>query len=221
MPTAHLAIETASAHSSLTLGLADEILGTVKLPQPRRHHLELMPALANLCEQHGLAPADLSEVYVSLGPGSFTGLRMGLTTAKMLALTLGVGLVGVPTLDVLAHNAPDHVQRVAVCLNLKRETVYCALYDAKRQQIAEPALRSASQLLDLNPDAILGDPLPPLPEDAPVLPAELAIPRSEHVYRLGRSLASQNIHADPDTMAPLYIREPEAVTLWNQRYSPE
>ncbi len=221
MTAAALAIETTTRRGAVTLGRGDDLLAVADLTQQRRHNVELMPAIDGLCRSHGLAPRDLQHLYLSLGPGSFTGLRVALATAKMLALAAGVKLVGVPTLDVLARNAPDDARRVAVCLNLKRDTVYCALFDANRRLAAEPALRTADELLALEPDAVLGDPLPPLADRVRVLPADLAVPRSEHVYALGRALAAQNAWADPDTIAPLYIREPEAVTLWNERHGPE
>lgn len=77
------------------------------------HTVELMPYIVRACEQQGLAPADLMSVGVALGPGSFTGLRVGLSVAKGLALALSIPILGIPTLDATAH-AHSH-QTLPVC----------------------------------------------------------------------------------------------------------
>lgn len=138
---------------------------------------------------------------MSLGPGSFTGLRSAVATVKMLALTLDVKLVGVPTLDVLRAQHPEAM----VCLNVKRDTAWSA------GPGMEPALRSLGELraagLPLVADML---------DEA--IPAE---PGVAVVWKLGRAAAAANRYDDPLALAPLYIREPEAVTLWDQRHGPE
>jgi len=232
----NLSIETSSRHGSVTLADGDAVIQTAALEQHRRHNVELMPTIDALCRSHGMAPADIAELYVSLGPGSFTGLRVGVTTAKTLAFTTGCRVVGVPSLDVIACNAPPDIHRVAVCANLKRNTVYAAIYEldvqstagpdkARHGRAAHPAappkLQTLQDLLqaDPPPDAILGDPLPDLPPgcNVAVLPAELAVPRSEAVHRLGRDAAKRAAYDDPFLLTPLYIRRPEAVELWEAR----
>jgi tRNA threonylcarbamoyladenosine biosynthesis protein TsaB len=217
----NLALETSSATSSLALGHGAELLTAREMPRRRRHNIDLMPTLAALCQELALQPADLEEIYVSIGPGSFTGLRVGIATAKMLALSTGAKLVAVPTLTVLARAVPEQYEYVAVALNLKRETVWSAVFDARRRAIAPPALRTLDDLLAAAPPGavLLGDPLPQPPADAQVLPAKLAVPDARQVYAVGHAIARENRWADPATIAPLYAREPEAVTLWNQRHA--
>ena len=193
-----LAIDTSTGDGRIALGRGDALLETRPLPTRRRHNLELVPTLDALLADHGHSPRDLGELYLSLGPGSFTGLRIALATAKMLALTLRVKLVGVPTLDVLREQHPDAM----VCLNVKRETAWSAGpgYD--------PALRPLDEIratrLPLVADTLDGA--------APARP-DVAV-----LYRLGRSRAAANAYDDPLTLAPLYIREPEAVILWDERH---
>src|SRR5688500_8967170 len=106
-PGAHnLAIETSTRVGSVTLGRGDEVVQTVEMPEQRRHTVDLMPTIDKLCQRHSLAPADIGEMYVSVGPGSFTGLRIGIATAKALAQVLGMRLIAVPTLEVVAQNVP-------------------------------------------------------------------------------------------------------------------
>lgn len=109
-----IAIDTATRMASLAL--YDEangwVLGEESWYSANNHTVELMPRLVRLVEQQGLSPADLSGLVVSLGPGSFTGLRIGLGVAKGLALARRLPLVGVPTLDVVAH--PHQDQRLPI-----------------------------------------------------------------------------------------------------------
>jgi tRNA threonylcarbamoyladenosine biosynthesis protein TsaB len=99
-----------------SLALYDEtkgwVLGEESWHSVNNHTVELMPRLVRLMEQQALAPASLSGLVVSLGPGSFTGLRIGLGVAKGLALARSLPLVGVPTLDVVAQ--PHMTQRLPI-----------------------------------------------------------------------------------------------------------
>lgn len=226
----NLAIETSGRSGSVTLGLGDEIIVSVDLQHKRRHNVELIPTIDALCREHGVTPDAIRQVYVSLGPGSFTGLRVGITTAKMLALAGGVEVFGIPTLDVLAENAPPETEHLAVCLNLKRDTVHSAVYQREGDRwsaIVEPELRTMQALLEAcpRPVCVIGDPLPTIPEElaqgVTALDPSHAEGRSEAVHRLGRIAAATRRPDDPMLLVPLYIREPEAVELWNQRHGEE
>jgi tRNA threonylcarbamoyladenosine biosynthesis protein TsaB len=223
----NLAIETSGRSGSVTLGMRDDVIDTAELPHKRRHNVELIPTIDALCRKHHVAPNMIGQAYVSLGPGSFTGLRVGITTVKMLALAQGVEAFGIPTLDVLAENAPSDTSHVAVCLNLKRDTVHSAVYKREGDgwsAIVDPMLRTMAKLLETcpRPACVIGDPLPAVPDavadGVTLLDPEYAIGRSQAVYRLGRRAAATRPPDDPMRLAPLYIREPEAVALWNQRH---
>ena len=226
-PKYNVAIETSARQGSVTLARGDDLRGSAILPQPHRHSVELTTALAALLAEHGAGPTDLAEVYVSIGPGSFTGLRIAVATAKMLSQALGVRIAAVPTLDVLAQNVPPNADRhLAVCLNRKANSVYAGIYGVRDDQWTasdEPSLMTMAELLTVAPRPlmILGDPLPALPDSVQhvtVLPADLATPRSEAVWKLGRRLASHGQWTDALTLTPLYARVPEAVTLWDKRH---
>ncbi|MEX2672315.1 MAG: tRNA (adenosine(37)-N6)-threonylcarbamoyltransferase complex dimerization subunit type 1 TsaB [Phycisphaeraceae bacterium] len=226
-PVFNIAIETASRQGSLTLGRGDALLASVDLPVQRRHRVGLLPGIASLCAEHDVEPEQLDEVYVSLGPGSFTGLRVAMTGAIALSVARSLRLVGVPTLDVVARNTPAGHQRVAVCLNVKRETAWCGVFErqgAGWTATVEPALRTLDELFKVaaRPVALVGDPLPALPDPLPggvtVLPASHARPRAEAVWRIGRERASEDRYTPSTALAPIYARPPEAVTLWDQRH---
>ena len=220
----NLAIETSGRAGAIALGRDDTLLAERDLGEHQRHNVVLVAGLAALCRVHDVAPADVAELYVSIGPGSFTGLRVAVAAAKMLALAHNTRLVAVPTLDALALNAPAGVDRVAVGLNLKRDRLWSRVYERHGEAmtpLAPPALRTINELIELADMprlALLGDPLPAL--DAAVqdrvdaLPVELARVRAAAVWRLGRALAQAGGFADAATLAPLYAREPEAMTKW-------
>lgn len=194
----NLAIETASRAGRIALGRADDLLATADLPAARRHNVELIPAIDRLLADHGLGAADLAEVYLSLGPGSFTGLRIAVTTVKMLALARSLKVVGVPTLDALRRSHPDAM----VCLHVKRGSAWSA------GPGHEPALRSLEQV------AAAGLPVVAEAVEGAIEPAFDV----QAVWALGRAASAAGRFDDPATLCPLYIREPEAVTLWNQRH---
>lgn len=202
-----LAIETSSSHGSIALGRGETLLASADVPQHRRHNLELMPAIARLCDTHHVGPCDLGEVYVSIGPGSFTGLRIGIATAKMLALTRGVKLVAVPTLDVVIQNAAVADSPAAVCLNLKHQTVWAGVFawgDGGWTPTVEPGLRTMAEVEALSPRAVLDI---------------ASVPRSEALWRVGRAAAKRGAFIEAMHLSPLYARDPEAVALWDKRHA--
>jgi len=249
-PRYQLAIETSCRPGSISLGCGDQLMASVDLPDPNRpprqpgNRLDLMASIDQLAQQHHVTPTQISDVYLSIGPGSFTGLRTAVTTAKALAYTLGARLVAVPTVQAIALNVPvpvfptnetDGFEHLAVCLNLKRDSMYVGLFERdgnptnhSRWVLSQPpAVWALNPLLDTapRPMAIVGNPLPPRRLDTPtdgitLLDATLVIPRSEAVWQIGQTMASQGQYTDPFKLSPIYARPPEAEELWNKRHAP-
>jgi len=164
-PSYNLAIECSSRQGSISLGRDDALLKTVEIPQPTRHAIELTPTIDRLCQQDHVKPKQIGQVYVSIGPGSFTGLRIACVTAKMLANVLGTKLVAVPTVDVVVQNVSADYTHVAVGLNTKRDRMYAAVYRHTNegwQRIIDPALMTPTELCDQAPRplAVMGNHLP-------------------------------------------------------------
>ena len=227
-----LAFETSSAVGSVAIGRGAEVLESRTLSRPKAHAVEFLPTIKALCEAHQVEPTHIKRVYVSAGPGSFTGLRMGVTAARMIALGVGTRVVGVSTLEVIAQNALDAdppPSRVAVVLDAKRNRVYTAAfvrrggaYVAMSQAIeADPF-----QFLAAQPDdcAVLGEGVlyhrPAIEtSNRRILPESLYRPRAETVYRLGFDRAERGEFSDPRTLVPTYIRPPEAEEVWERKQS--
>ncbi|MEM6504439.1 MAG: tRNA (adenosine(37)-N6)-threonylcarbamoyltransferase complex dimerization subunit type 1 TsaB [Planctomycetota bacterium] len=211
-----LVFETSGRTAHVALGLDGQFKEAREVPRTRRNNLELIPTADAVLRDHGLKPSNLTELYVSVGPGSFTGLRMAIAAAKMLALTSpGLKLVAVPTLDALAFQNKQGGP-VAVCLNIKRGTMYCAVYQ-EGQQVVEPALRTLDEVL-----ATIEDPsqlrivCEVNLEHPAQLPLDKAVLDPHATWSVGRSMADEGRFTAPADLLPLYIREPEAVTLWNE-----
>jgi tRNA threonylcarbamoyladenosine biosynthesis protein TsaB len=148
-----LAIDTATHMAGLALydPSGGWIMGEESWYSVNRHTVELMPRLDRLLGQQGVTPASLTGLVVSLGPGSFTGLRIGLSVAKGLALALQVPIVGVPTLDVLAQ--PHMIQPLPIwaILQAGRGRICAAQYARPKgrwQRQGEYKLTTLAELCD-------------------------------------------------------------------------
>ena len=225
-----LAFDTSTVRGDIALGDGAEILGTQSLAGPRKHAVEFLPSMAALCEAHSVRPAEIRRVYVSIGPGSFTGLRIGLTTARMIALANDAAIAGVGTLEVIAQNAarlPDPPRRVAVILDAKRKRVYAATFQWEDDHYAPecaPAEVDPHDFLGRQDRgcAVLGEGVVHHPEAVQasgltILPESLFAPRAETVYRLGLLRCDAGAVIDRRVLTPLYVRPPEAEERWAQR----
>ena len=116
MPRA-LAIETSARTGSIAAVDQGLVVAEQQFEHGLQHAAQIIPIIDRLCRGqggHGWAPRDIAELYVSAGPGSFTGLRIGVTLAKTMALASGVKLVAVPTVRVLVDNAPSDARHVVL-----------------------------------------------------------------------------------------------------------
>jgi tRNA threonylcarbamoyl adenosine modification protein YeaZ len=196
-----LAIETSGRSGSIALGCGDQMLACAQLPAPKRHRMELMPAIDELCRAHGATPGELGQVFVSIGPGSFTGLRIAVTTAKMLAMTLNTTVIAIPTTDIIAERVTDRGERMAVCLSQKRGTVWAQVFTRRRDRWATCGQAQLTTIDRIDPGV-------PLVTDLE--------PRADDLWRLGHCGAYDPV--EPNTLLPIYARPPEAQQQWQERY---
>ena len=125
-----LAIDTSTKHFSLAVARDGKVLRSRSILLKKVLSDSIMPAIQGILKKAGLTLAKLDGFAVGLGPGSFTSLRVGLSTVKGLAFALKKPVVGIPSLDVLAMNAEDDGQVCALC-DAKRNMVYACLYQKK------------------------------------------------------------------------------------------
>jgi tRNA threonylcarbamoyladenosine biosynthesis protein TsaB len=128
-----LGIDTATRRVGVVLANEHGLLGRVELgstadTSPPRHAETLAPAIAWCCERSGVALNQVSAVAVGIGPGMFTGLRVGVTTAKVLAQTLRVPVIPVPSLDLLAYPLRYARRLVVATIDARRHELYWAIY---------------------------------------------------------------------------------------------
>jgi len=221
-----LGIETSSRLGSVALWRDGQPLGERVLSQALDHGALLFVELRRLFEELALAPSDLDLIAVSLGPGSFTGLRIGLTAARTAAYVLGKPLLGVGSLDVLAENAPPEARTVATALDAKRGDVYACVFGREHGRLRR---RSAYQVvkpeeLDLpTPCHVLGDALARYRSaferpGAVLLDEDLWRPRATVVARLGAERFAAGERQDLHSLEPLYLRRPEAEEVWERKH---
>lgn len=147
-----LAIDTATQFAGLALYDGEMIHAELYWRSNRNHSVELAPAMARLLSQQHVGPADLSAVAVAIGPGSFTGLRIGLSLAKGLAMARGLSILGVPTLDILAFQHAEQRRPVWAVIQAGRRRLCAARYERRRgqwRQRGEIYLTTVEGLLDL------------------------------------------------------------------------
>ncbi|MHB9099633.1 MAG: tRNA (adenosine(37)-N6)-threonylcarbamoyltransferase complex dimerization subunit type 1 TsaB, partial [Syntrophales bacterium] len=159
-----LAVECATKTVGIALLDEEDVQAEIYLGLGRHHAEVLLPAIDRLFLMTGLAPADVDLLACTVGPGSFTGLRIGVSTIKGLALGMGKPVVGVSTLETLAMNAIPSSRLICPMLDARKGQVYTGVYrmgpDTRPQAVRPERLADAAQFLrELDQDGIvfLGD----------------------------------------------------------------
>ncbi len=227
-----LALDTATLVSSVALAVPGRLLAELTMQTKKTHSERLMPHIEQLLSLADADKADVGAVAVSIGPGSFTGLRIGLATAKALAYALKIPLIGVPTLAALAFGCPAPGALLAPTMDAQKGNIYVALYRWQAGDLVEvmpPAVlehtAAAAELAARGGQAlILGEAVEMYGEafrQAGHVLAEphVAMPRAGSVALLGARLAAAGVSHDVMTLEPLYIRRSEAEELWEKRRS--
>jgi tRNA threonylcarbamoyladenosine biosynthesis protein TsaB len=217
-----LAIETSSRIGSVALAEDGNTLAQDTFPHGLQHAARIIPAIDTLCRQLNWTATDLREIFISAGPGSFTGLRIGITLAKTLALATGAALVAVPSVRVLVENAPPEAKNVIIVLDAKRDQIFTASFTRSADGWTElqPAhLGTLAAILAKSPRPVhlIGEGIPYhrkfIPDNDPgiLLTDESSWrPQARIVATLGWRMARANKFTDAMNLRPIYIRKPEA-----------
>jgi len=223
-----LAFDTATRSGSVALVGPGGVIVERTVHSDATHSERLLPAIHEVLEAADLRIGEVEGFAVGLGPGSFTGLRIALATAKGLALGTGRPLVGVPTLDALAWNvAPASL--ICPVLDARKKEVFAAIYrstgsgkvekDAGEWSVAPERLMEEPLLqVEAGPVYFLGDGAclyadlirQRLGSRAIFAPPEHGYPRGAVVGRLGREELLAGHGHDPGQLAPRYVRASDA-----------
>jgi tRNA threonylcarbamoyladenosine biosynthesis protein TsaB len=225
-----LGIETATRTGGVAVVSESGVIAEYTLNIEVTHSERLMATVDRVLKGTGLALADLDGLSVSVGPGSFTGLRIGIATVKGIAFTTGKPVVAVPTLRALAWNLPHAAHPVCPLLDARKKEVYAALYRyencallrvMEEQAIALEALAgkiSGRTIFTGEAAHCFRDEIVKLFGDRALFaPRSSMVPSAASVAEIGLLMLKNGERTDPDVLTPVYIRRPEAEVAWEKR----
>jgi tRNA threonylcarbamoyl adenosine modification protein YeaZ len=201
-----LAFDTASSTVTVALHDGTDVVAAATSDRGMKHGEQLAPLIEQVLSGAGARPADLTGIAVGVGPGPFTGLRVGLVTARTMAHVLGVPVHGVCSLDALALEAVETGAvdgAFVVASDARRKEVYLASYDARGARLDEPVVDKPAVLATTGP--VVGEGARLYPE---------AFPDARGPQRPDAAWLARGVVADRFTVLgsePLYLRRPDAV----------
>lgn len=217
-----LAIDTSTNTASLAIVSDDEVLAELSWRCGQNHSVELMPRLAQLLEQSRLELKALGGIIVARGPGSFNGLRVGVSTAKGLAFSLGVPIVGISTLEAAAFAHAETGLPICPILSAGRGEIATAIYQQKggqwRQLITYHITTVDSLCSQITTKTIFcGEPTPEivrrlrerLKQKAIVPPPASRLRRASFLAALGLKRLKAADFDPPASLQPIYLRRPQ------------
>jgi tRNA threonylcarbamoyladenosine biosynthesis protein TsaB len=225
-----LGIETSTRTGGVAVVSEQGVIAQYSLNIEVTHSERLMSTVDRVLTDTGLAMAQLDGFAVAIGPGSFTGLRIGVAAIKGLSFATGKPAAAVPTLRALAWNTPHAAYPVCPLLDARKNEVYAALYShdgqSLRQTMPETVISlarlgerlsgrtlftgEASLLYRAELEKLFGD-------AALFAPLSAILPSAASVAELGLEMLRNGRAADIDSLSPLYIRRPEAEVAWEKK----
>ena len=214
-----LALDTTTRTGSVALARGDDVIDLL-VSDPLRSHAERLPSeLREVLDRNGFGLARLDGFAVATGPGSFTGLRIGIATMQGLAFAQRRPLLGISGLDALAKTAAPNGGRLATWVDAWRGDVYAALYEAGRE-VAPPVVDTPARLLaSYGTEALTfaGDGaeayrhlIRDLLGDRAAFADPVAPPLAGTVATLAASALASGVLPSPEAIQPLYVRRPDA-----------
>jgi tRNA threonylcarbamoyladenosine biosynthesis protein TsaB len=220
-----LGLDTATVCGSLGIIDDDEVVAEYALQSGESLSARLLPAIQTLLAEARLDLHEIDGIAVSLGPGSFTGLRVGLSAVKGLALAAAMAVAGIPTLDALAYNLPFSPYQICPLLDARKGQIYTALYKNRAggfmEQVTPYQVLSPAALIEAIPHqetVFLGDGVEVcrkvitqrLAEKALFAPLHLGFLRGTTVAELGLTRIRRGEADDISSLVPIYVRPSDA-----------
>lgn len=228
-----LGIETSTKTGSVAVLSDNGVIGQYSLNIEVTHSERLMSTVDRVLKDTGIAIADMGGFAVAIGPGSFTGLRIGLATVKGLALATGKPVAPVPTLQALAGKLPFAAYPVCPLLDARKNEVYAAIYRFEGNDIIEMmpgtaigvkelAGRISGKTVFTGEGALIyrAEIEKQFGGSALFAPVSAVLPSAATVAEIGLAMMKRGIMPDVDSLTPIYIRRPEAEVAWEKKHSP-
>lgn len=230
-----LAIDTSTLVAGVAVMDDKRLLGEYIINHKKTHSQRLMPMVEMLLEELELKPADIDVFAVSTGPGSFTGLRIGVTTIKAMAYATSKPVVGVPTLDALAYNILMDGFIVCPIMDARNNQVYTALYERKgnkQERISDYLALPVDELADIiekkeKKVIFLGDGVEVYKEffknrfknNCEFAPGSMRLQRASAVAEIAYLKARNGEVNSSFELTPFYLRKSQAERMYEKRLS--
>ena len=226
-----LGLETATKTGGVAILSDQGVLAEYTLSIEVTHSERLMTTVDRVLSDSGTPWAAIDGFAVSIGPGSFTGLRIGVSTVKGLALTTGKPVAAVPTLKALAWSMPASAHPLCPLFDARKKEVYAALFRHEQGVLTTVMAERVMTLRELS-DEVSGQTV--FTGEGAILfhdeirslfgaralfaPLSAIVPSAANVAEIGLGMLRAGEETDPDALTPLYIRRPEAEVAWEKRY---
>lgn len=219
-----LALETSGRVGSVAIGCNGRLSDEETFSAPLRHSAELFDTTIKLLKKSVQKSNQIKQVLISIGPGSFTGIRISVTVAKMMALAAQSRIVAVSTTDAMALNVDDSsIKKIATVIDAKREQFFIAVFERQNgiwQKILPDCMMRAEEFREKfdrpnEPVWLLGEGLLYYAKkfqtaNIKILDEKFWSPRASNVFRIGSQMADAGKFSDPVSLVPFYLRRPEA-----------
>ncbi|MGT2844387.1 tRNA (adenosine(37)-N6)-threonylcarbamoyltransferase complex dimerization subunit type 1 TsaB [Streptococcus hongkongensis] len=211
-----LAFDTSNKALSVAILQDEQLLAEATLNVKKNHSISLMPQIEFLMASAEMAPGDLDRIVVAEGPGSYTGLRVAVATAKMLAYSLAIELVGVSSLYALAAPAVQKDALIVPLIDARRRNVYAGFYQNNQSVRPDQHIAFSGLLASLDSNqkiCFVGEVATFAEEIVERLPnAEIqeTLPSAYQIGKVGQRMAP----VDVDAFVPEYLKKVEAEENW-------
>lgn len=220
-----LVLETSGKIGQVALAHGGELGSSRRLDQAQKHARDLAPTIAALLAEAGWKARDLQGIIVSRGPGSYTGLRVGIMSAKTLAYAMNCPLIAIDTFDAIAAQVPVDAGEVEVIADAQQDRIYIQSFghDLSGWAATSPlAIRPFAEWWSRRlPNAWLSGPglarwETHLPGEARLVETSLREPQPVSLVRLGLARLQAGDRDDPMALEPLYLRPSSAEEQWTR-----
>ncbi len=225
-----LGIETSTRTGGVAVVSEQGVVAQYTLNIEVTHSERLMATVDRVLNDTHMKISKLDGFAVAIGPGSFTGLRIGISTVKGLAFSTGKPVAAVPTLKALAWNLPHAACPICPLLDARKHEVYAALYafegSVLRQVLPERVVALSRLAEQLSARTIFTGEAAHLfrkeinqafGDAAFFAPRTATLPSAASVAEIGMDMIKNGEQSDPDSLVPMYIRRPEAEVAWEKK----